>query len=177
MRTRPAFTVMIFRLALAAAAFATAGCTPTPLMERKIPAESSSAFASWQGRMRGDFNTAQWADFEEALQEIKLKLMADNEASGTDKVNEVMRSKINGRTVREVLQLGYTAKLWRFGVERSELERMIKENATLLTKPGDTASAEYLERKHRDQTARLNKVIEQIRVTQEKLGALEPAKR
>lgn len=164
--------VALFR---AGTALIMVGCTPTPRLERKVPADSPSAFGSWQGRARSQFTPDEWREFEEALQEIKLKLMADNEASGTDNVNTAMRAKIDGRTVREVLQLGYSGKLWRLGVERSELERMINENATLLTRPGDTASAEYLERKHRDQTARLNKVIEQIRVIQEKLAALESA--
>lgn len=162
----------ILFLPVAAVMFALAGCSRTPLLDQKVAAENSREFASWQTRARGEVATDQWTEFEAALSEIKLRIIALKEASGSEAVTSAMLPKIHGKTVREVLQQGYEAKKWRLNVEREELEKIIAGNATLRTKPGDVASAGYLERKQRDDTARLNRAKEEIRVADERLKAL-----
>jgi hypothetical protein len=165
---RPSFLPAL--VAVAAVVFVS--CSRDPLLDRTVRSDTSSAFGSWQGRIRGEFTSAQWTEFESALQEIKLKLMADEEASGTEAVNDALRGKIDGRTVREVFQQGYTAKIWRLNVERAELEKIIAGTASMATRPGDTASERYLADRQRRQNERLDYVVEEIRATEAKLAGL-----
>ncbi len=157
---------------LAAAVFICTACSRAPLLDRPVEADTAAAFGSWQGRNRADFTPEQWTEFEAALQEIKLKIMADNEASGTEAVNEALRGRIAGRTVREVLQQGYTAKLWRLNVERTEMEKIIAGTATLTTRPGDTASSSYLADRQRRQNERLEHALAEIKAAETRLAEL-----
>jgi hypothetical protein len=148
------------------------GCQRTPRYEQKVAAETTSDFGRWQRDVQGSFKPAEWAEFESALQDIKVRIIAHKEATGADGVNDALRPKIHGRTVREVLRQGYEAKLWRLNVELTELEKMIKANATLQTNPGDSASGDYLARKLRDQSERFRKVEEEIRAAEETVKGL-----
>ncbi len=148
------------------------GCQRTPRLEQKVAAETSTDFARWQRDARGAFTADEWAEFETALQDIKVKIITHQEATGADAVNDALRPKVNGRTVREVLQQGYDAKRWRLGVEKCELEKMMQANSSLRTTPGDTASSGFLGEKRQKQEERLKKVGEEIRDTEEKLKAL-----
>jgi hypothetical protein len=140
----------------------TAGCQRTPRWDRVVEADTQPAFGVWQRAQQDDFSKAEWAEFETALQDIKVRIIALREASGTEAVNDALRPKIHGQTVRQVLQQGLEARIWRLKVECDELTKMIAGNTTLRTAPGDTASAEYLERKERDQQARLQRAMRDI---------------
>lgn len=149
------------------------GCSQPPLLERPIPAETTNAFAKWQVAVRPEFGTEGWAEFEAVLQDIKLKLMADEVARGTDAVNDALRKVVHNTTVREVLLQGMEARLWRQNVERTELEKMIAANATLTTRAGDAESARYLERKRADQVAKLEQVKRAIQATEKRIAELK----
>ena len=149
-----------------------AGCQRTPQLERVVEAQSARDFAAWQRDNRDAFRSDEWAEFELVQQDIKVKIIAFKAATGADAVNDALRVKIHGLTVRQVFQQGYEARVWRLGVERTELEKMVKGNATLRTNPGDTASSDYLERKRQQQEDRLKKVGEEIRAVEKKLQAL-----
>jgi hypothetical protein len=159
-------------LVIALCALVFAGCSSPPPLDRKVAAATGQEFSSWQMRNREDFPPDQWSEFEAALQEIKLHIISLKEATGGDEVNDALRPKIHQHTVREVLQQGYEARLWRLNVERTELDKMLEQNATLRTRPGDTASASYLEHKHQQQTEQHDKVVAEIRATEQKLAAL-----
>lgn len=159
---------------LAVVAFVFSGCGPKPRLDRVVAAESARDFSSWQTRNRDAFNAEEWAEFEAALQDIKLKIIALGEATGTEAVNDALRPKIHQRTVRDVLRLGYETRLWRLSVQVSELGKMLEGNATLRTNPGDTASRDYLVRQERTQRAQLDKALEEVRVAEAKIKALAP---
>jgi hypothetical protein len=154
----------------------TAGCQRTPRWDRVVEADSAPAFGAWQRAQQDDFSREEWAEFEAALQDIKVRIIALREASGTDAVNDALRPKIHGQTVRQVLAQGLEARIWRLKVEATELRKMIEGNATLRTAPGDTASSDYLERKQRDQRARLQRVVDELILAEATLAGLESRK-
>lgn len=162
----------ILSVLLACSCWLVIGCQRTPLLETKVQAANSRDFSSWQTRQRGEFSPEAWIEWEATLQDIKVRIIALREASGTDAVNEALLPKVNGRTVRDVLRQGYEARLWRLNVEREELEKMIQGNATLRTRPGDTESASYLQRKAQDQTVRLQRTQADIAQAEARLKAL-----
>ena len=158
-------------------AFALGGCAKKPRLERVVAAETARDFAAWQRDNRDAFTAEEWTEFEAVLQDLKVRIIALQEATGSDAVNDALRPKLHGRTVRDVLKQGYEARLWRLNVERTEFEKMIAGNATLQTRPGDVASQNYLTQKAREQQARLERTKAGIREAEEKLKALSaPAK-
>lgn len=163
---RPFLPPLLILLLLAA------GCQRGPRWDRRIEAATPGEWAGWQRSNQESFSRAEWQEIEDACQDLKVRIIALREATGADAVNEALRSKIQGRTVREVLALAGEARLWRLNVERGELEKMIAGNATLRTKPGDTESAAYLLRKAREQQEKLEKVKAEIRATEDRLAGL-----
>jgi hypothetical protein len=154
----------------------TAGCQRTPRWDRVVEADPPPAFGAWQRSQQDDFSKEEWAEFETALQDIKVRIIALREASGTEGVNDALRPKIHGQTVRQVLQQGLEARIWRLKVEEAELKKMIQGNATLRTAPGDTASSDYLERKHRDQQTRRQRAVDDIAQAEATLAGLAARK-
>jgi len=147
------------------------GCTPTEPAEQKINAKSPLAFNAWQTRFASRLSPGERARFESALQEIRLRIMADREATGSDPISDALRTKIDGRPVREVLQLAVELRLARLLAEHAALNTVMRQNAMLQTRDGDKASEDYLVDFHRKQTARLEKLEAEIEASQ---GELEP---
>lgn len=161
----------LFPVLVAVAVFAI-GCQRTPKLDIKVAAETARDFSSWQTQNRGEFTPAEWTEFEAVQQDIKLKIIALREASGTEAVNDALRAKIHGKTFREVMRLGYDDRLWRLNVERTEFQKMVEGNSTLRTNPGDTASANELKRKIDLQKNQLKKAEDEIKATEAKRDAL-----
>jgi hypothetical protein len=161
----------LFLVFLAGALFA-AGCQRTPKLDLKVTAGTARDFSSWQTQNRGEFTPAEWSEFEAVQQDIKLRIIALKEATGTDAVNEALRAKIHGKTFREVMRLGYDDRLWRLNVERTEFQKMVAGNSTLRTAEGDIASANELRRKIDLQKNQLKKAEDEIKATEAKRDAL-----
>lgn len=159
-------------MALATLAVLFAGCARTPILDRTIEAQTARDFASWQTRYRPEFTPDQWTEFEAIQQDIKLRIIALNEATGTDAVNDALRPKIHGKTVRDAMRKGYEDRLWRLNVQREEFEKMVAGNSTLRTNEGDIASANYLRRKVADQAAQLKRTVDEIESAEAKRDAL-----
>lgn len=149
-----------------------AGCAPTDPIEERVRAKSPLAFNTWQSRFASRLDAGERARFEAALQEIRLKIMADREATGSDPISEALRAKIDGRPVREVLQLGLELRLARLLQEHAALNTVMRQNAMLQTRDGDKASEEYLVNFHQKQAARLEKLEAEIEATQREVEPL-----
>lgn len=148
------------------------GCAPTEPMEQTVSAKSPLAFSSWQTRFTSRLDSAERARFEAALQEIRLKIMADREATGSDPISDALRAKIDGRPVREVLQLGLELRLGRILQEHAALDTVMRQNAMLQTREGDKRSEDYLGNFHQKQAARLEKLEAEIEATQREVEPL-----
>ncbi len=148
------------------------GCAPIEPSEQKINAKSPLAFNAWQTRFAGRLNPGERARFEAALQEIRLQIMADREATGSDPISDALREKIDGRPVREVLQLAVEFRLARLLAEHAALNSVMRQNAMLQTRDGDKASEDYLVNFHRKQTARMEKLEAEIEAAHRELEPL-----
>lgn len=155
---------------LALAGLALAGCSQTPPLDRIVPGDSASALEHWREKVQDDFTAAQWEDFDMALQEIQFKIVADPDAKGGDPVEAKVREKIAGRTVREVLRLGFESKLARLEAEGAQLEEFIRMNAKV--KPGSAPTAVDFKNQVYTQLALLSRVDDEMERTGQKLDLL-----
>src|SRR4051794_30959849 len=92
-----------FRLGLAFIAAVTASCSRTDPHAVPIDARSPHRLASWRENLSERFKRAEWREFQAALQEIRLGVMAERAASGSAAVEEAMCARVNGRTFHDVL--------------------------------------------------------------------------
>jgi hypothetical protein len=129
---------------------------------------------AWRADVGGSLDSDQWRDFDEAIREIKFRMTIDHVASGSDAVNRAMRERITGRPVREVVAIGFKSMLDRLNIERAEAIKVITTNARLITRPGDTASADYLREKRKAQSDALDAISEKIRQIEAKLKVYDP---
>jgi hypothetical protein len=156
-------------------AFALTGCGPSDPLARTIDAENATAFNSWKTRNGGTFSAQQFRDLDEVVQELKLGVMAGREATGSAGIDDAVRAKIDKRSVRDVLKLGFESKVARLELERKGLLIATEQNSRLTTKDGDKASNDYLVRFKQKQATRLEGVETELKSAQDKLAALTGA--
>lgn len=148
------------------------GCRPSEPTEAVVSARSPIGFSMWQSRFATEASPELRQSLEAALQEIRLKVMGDREASGGEAIDAALREKIDGRPVREVLQRGWESRLHRLVPEHAALKDVITLNATLQTRPGDVASENHLVEVYRKQTARLEALAREIEAAERALAPL-----
>lgn len=111
-------------------------------------------------------------ELDDALQEMRYRISAMQEASGHDAINDALCKHVDGRTVTQVLLLGDEWKLQRLEVERDGLQHVVNTNAQLITKPGDEAAAAELERTRVQQQKRLDTAAAEIQRLQKRVAEL-----
>lgn len=161
----------VFAGCWAAIVLMVAGCARDPA-QAPVEAGTARALATWRMKVANRFTLAEWKEFEAALQEIRLRVMAERAASGSEAVEEALCARINGRTMRDVLLMGYEARLSRLRPLRGELKKAVEGNELLVTKPGDRASATYLEDLRARQNERLQKTEAEIKSAEERIIGL-----
>ena len=150
------------------------GCGPNDPLDRVVAADSSAAFAMWKSQITGRLTAQQSRDLDEAIQELKLAIMAGREATGSAEIDGAMRAKIDRRTVREALRLGFENKGKRLELERTGLLIATEQNSRLITRLCDAKSSVYLDQFREKQAARLAAADRELLTAQEKLKALGP---
>jgi len=170
MRKRGKRAAVLWWLALCACWLG--GCNRGDPHQVAIEAGSPATLGRWRMKMADRFTPDDWKQFEAALQEIRLRVMADREASGSAAVEEATCGRINGHTLREVLAMGYEARLSRLRPVRDELKKAVEGNELLVTKPGDRESVHYLETLRERQLERLRKAEAEIAETEQRRAAL-----
>lgn len=167
--------------ALAAALLAAAGCGPADPLAKKVSARTQSGFASWRAQIASDAGTETRRQVNLALDEIRLKASAEREAdrrmgrpiaSGGEGLDEAVREKVDGRTLREVVQLGYELREQRLARELAALEDAMKMNAQLVTRPGDVESRQHLDGVRDRQQGRVDTYRADLAATQRELAPL-----
>ncbi len=140
-----------------------AGCRPSlPPLDRAVAADSPRALTQWRLKNRDALTPQQWKEFDGSIQEINYSVMVERRATGSTAIEEEVLRTIQGRTVRDVVDLGWSSKLARLEAEKAQLETDIKFNSRLKTKPGDDASAEHLASARRMQADRLTRITKDI---------------
>src|SRR5947209_14078576 len=89
--------------ALVALSLVAASCQKTPPLDQKVVARSPAEFMGWRHDVGDELTRPEWSDFDAALQELKVKIMADGKATGSEGVDDAMRAMIDGKTIRDVL--------------------------------------------------------------------------
>ena len=149
------------------------GCARTAPLDQTVDAHSPIALAMWRSRVGNDLSRAQWQEFDHSVQEIKFRIMADYVATGALAVDESLREKIDGQTVRQVLEMGCRATLSRLQGDREQVEHFMSVNATLRTRPNDEASIAYLRGVHESQVTQLKQITGQIAAGEAHLRELQ----
>ena len=128
----------------------------------------------WKSQITGRLTAQQSRDLDEAIQELKLAIMAGHDATGSAEIDGAMRAKIDRRTVREALRLGFENKVKRLELERKGLLIATEQNSRLITRLFDAKSSVYLDQFREKQAARLAAADRELLTAQEKLKALGP---
>ena len=159
-----------------------ARCAPSDPLDRVVSVPTASRFAIWRSSVASDSSAATRQQVEAALQEIRIDAAADRQrrrilgepvqASGTEEVDEAVRSRVDGRPLREVVQLGCELRLRRLTNELKALEEAVDQNAQLVTRPGDGESRRHLEELRGRQLARVEKYREEIAAAERELAPL-----
>lgn len=159
-----------------------AGCARGDPWERKVSARNPAAYETWQGGVAEAFSADDRRRIDEALQEIRIRIMADRaikrvkgELPAAGSIDDALREKINDQPLREVVQLGCELRLNRLRAELAALDQAMAENAQLTTKPGDLESRHHLDGLRERQQTRVEKYREEIAATERELAPLAKA--
>jgi len=158
------------------------GCAPSDPLDRAVSAPTVGRFATWRSALASDSSVAMRQQVESALQEIRIDAAADRQrrrilgepvkSAGTEEVDEAVRSRVDGRPLREVVQLGCELRLRRLTNELKGLEEAVDQNAQLVTRPGDGESRRHLDGLRSRQLERVAKYREEIAATERELAPL-----
>lgn len=166
---------------LVALGWAMAGCAPADPLDHVVSTSTLSRFAAWRSHLASDSGPELRVSVEEALHELRLSLAGERELqrqleqpipAKAETYEEQLRRRVDGRPLREVLQLGCELRLRRLQEELAGLEDAMAKNAKLVTRPGDLESQHHLDGLRERQQARVDKYREEIAATQKRLGPL-----
>lgn len=169
-------------LSLIALLLLTAGCGRRDPLERTVSAPTSGRFAAWRAHLSSDSNVELVRRVEEAVQEIRLSVSGARElqrmsgeevTGGAAAIDEAVRQRVDGRSLREIVRLGYELRLRRLKMEMSGLEAAMEQNSRLVTRPGDLESQHHLEGLHDRQQVRVDQYREDIAAAERELADLD----
>jgi hypothetical protein len=169
LRLRPRAQAAVLALALCVSLVS--GCGPSVPLDTRVSVTDSLSLSLARAEAQQVLKPEQMEDFDKAIQEIKLHIMAEGTAHGSDAVAEAMYEKVNGHTLRSIIQMGLEAEYQRAEFERSTLEKSMATNALMRTRPGDNESATYLSDLRERQTARLKAATDEVKHVKERLAA------
>src|SRR5947209_1845771 len=107
------------------------GCSRTSPYHTAIKADSPISLSLWRSKVGESLSTREWSLFDKATQEIKLKIMADGDATGAAAIEQTLRERIDKKPLYDVVHSGLQFRLNRLLSEKSELETFINQNARL----------------------------------------------
>ena len=138
------------------------GCSQGDPLDKAVSADSTASFALWSSRASEQMGPGPWADFNEALQQIKFKAMSTGAASGSEAVEDATLRVIDGRKVRRVILVGLSLERDRLEEERNELAQSLEHNRLLRSRPGDEAKQGTLDAIRDHQQERLDAALAEL---------------
>lgn len=147
---------------LAGLLLVTAGCQKTDPRKEPVQAQSPSAFMRWRSMIGAEIKADEWREFDAMLQEIRLRVTAEKQASGSEAVEAAMRSRINGLSFIDVIALGYEGRLLRLRPERQETLSAMRLNAQGAGQLEGMKLGAEMERMRQAQAKRLTQLDAQI---------------
>lgn len=130
------------------------GCAPSDPLDRMVSAPTAGRFAAWRSHIVSDSGAETRRRVEDALQEIRQDLTGTRElkrakgeavSSGPAEIDEALRQRVDGHSLRDVVQLGLELRVNRLTSELAGLEKAMSQNAQLVTRPGDLESRHHLD--------------------------------
>jgi len=118
-----------------------AGCAPQNPYESRIKAATPEQLASWLMFDTRDLKDSEITEMNMCLGEIKTHLRA----TGADNIEERLCVELDGKPLKWVFTEGYRLRFESLKAERQLHIEDLKYKERLRTKPGDTASEDYLE--------------------------------
>lgn len=157
------------------------GCSPSGPLDRAVTASTPGRFATWRAHLTSDSSAETHQRVERALQEIRTAAAAERElkrtrgapiSPGSDAIDEAVRERVDGRVLREVVQLGFELRVNRLKMELAALDDLVDKNALLLTKPGDIAARRHLDELRGRQIGRIEKYRADVAAAERELAPL-----
>ena len=149
------------------------GCARDDARMEPVDARSPSAFMRWRTGAGKTIKVEEWKEFDAMLQELKLRVTAEKRASGTEAVEAAMRADIDGKLFRDVLLMGYEARLKRVVPERGEVKLALEENLRrAMREKSGTTTAGDIERMRDRQDKRLKELDDEIEHARTQVAAL-----
>ena len=149
------------------------GCSQTPPGQQRVEADTPINFAMWRSKNSDVLTPKEWTLFGLALEEFKLRIMLDGQASGGEAVDLALRNKIDGMKLEDVMRSGLKMRLARLSADKSVLEESLLINSQLKRKPGDDEKAQMLAEKLQEQSDRLAKMKETVAAAEADLRQIE----
>ena len=148
------------------------GCGSSNPLDARITANDALGFSLWRAQHDSSLSPDQREMLDKALQEMRFHIMSAEETSGAEFIQATLMEEVDGRTVREVIQMGLGWELSRAKDEWTALKTGMERNARFRTKPGDTDSVDYLALLRERQATRLKAAADEIELTQSRLLAV-----
>lgn len=108
------------------------GCSRGDQRFLPVSAETPGAYMRWRQAASDGIPREEWQEFDASLQEIRLQIMSDRQATGSEAIESALRARINGWNFREVLLMGDQFKFNRLEQEREQTRRVMNANAQRL---------------------------------------------
>ncbi len=175
-RQRPILVPASLGVTLLCLTLQLAGCgkSPVPVLDLKISDGDWTDYNRSLEAIAARQTAEERVEFAKALQELKYHAMSGEGQAPGPGVNASVREQVAGLEVRQVLVTGLSIKLGRKQEEQKALLRSFVMNARLRTKPGDDASAEFLESVRGGQSKQLQSLHTEISALKKRLGELGP---
>jgi hypothetical protein len=163
---------MLLWTASVAAAAAILGCGGAEPLDMRIEAASAAGLAAWEDGARGRMGPRLTADFDGAVAEIRLRMLAGGLPPAVADGN--VAAQLDGASVRQVLLRGFGIRLKRLEYERSQLKASLGSPGVRGPMAGDHADAPYLSELHSRQRARLKALALELDAVRRRLDSAAP---
>jgi hypothetical protein len=175
-RPRPASVSVALIMALLSVALLSAGCAkaPGPVLDMKISDGDWKDYTDSLQAIARRQTAEERTEFAKALQELKYHAISGEGLSPGPDIYDSLREQLAGLAVRQVLVTGLSIKLGRKQEEEKALVRSIVMNDRLRTKPGDDASADFLESVRSSQAQQLKALRDEISALTKRIEELVP---
>ena len=173
---RPILTPVALCATLLCLALLPAGCgkAPVPVLDLRISDGDWNDYQRSLEVIAERQTPEERVEFAQAIQELKYHAMSGEGQAPGPGVNASIREQVAGLAVRQVLVTGLAIKLGRKQEQEKALVGSIMMNHRLRTKPGDEASADFLESVRRGQAKQLKTLRDEISALTKRIEDLGP---
>jgi hypothetical protein len=171
-RHRPGALLLAALLVVGAAGV---GCSRGDPWTEPVWSTSAAAYTTWHSRVAENMPAERRKQVDQALQDIRFKIMGDRAATGSAAIEGELRRRIDGRPLREVVQWGVELRLERLRGEFAGLKGAMNANLRLVTRPGDSESRRHLDGVEARQKQRLDDLSAAITAAEQELAPLAAA--